>query len=82
MYKNKGILSDTNSTFLQNQQGFLIYQRHYFPSKILPKYQTVIHQIILISNKIKGLNKYISISILHIQNFLKPFKTEARYKFS
>lgn len=76
MYKTKASYQTLTVPFCKINKAF--YQRHCFPSKTLPKYQTVIHQIILMSNKIKGFNKYISISILHIQNFLKPFKTEAR----
>lgn len=81
MYKTKTSYQTLTVPFCKITR-LLIYQWCYFPFKTLPKYQTIFNQLILPSNKIKLFNKYISISILHIQNFLKPFQTDARQKFS
>jgi hypothetical protein len=64
MYKIKASLSISNSA-LQGSHQACNLSTMLLPSKTLPKYQTIIYQMILISNK-KIFNKYISISILHI----------------
>lgn len=63
MYKIKA--SPTSNSASQKSHQAWTLSTPLLPLETLPKYQTIIYQVTLISNK-RIFNKYIRISILHI----------------